>query len=499
MIAATQRLLVVDDERDVITGFRRVFEKDEIAIDAAHSGEEALALIDQTPPDVVLMDLRMPGLDGLATLKRLQSIQPRPLVILMTAFSTSATVIEAMKHGAYDYIVKPFSVEKLREVVFGALKVAHDTRNVVHYEPALQEEQLGDAIIGKSEPMQAVFKTVGQVAVSSATVLVTGESGTGKELVARAIYSHSERSRKPFVPVNCAAIPETLLESELFGHERGAFTNATARRVGKFEMAHQGTLFLDEIGDMSVATQTKILRVLQSGEFERIGGTETVRVDVRIIAATNRDLEAMMRDGTFRSDLYYRLNVVRVELPPLRKRREDVPLLIEHFLRRFHRDREKHLQISNAAMEKLTAHTWPGNVRELENTIRNAILTAKSETLLAADIRLREQPGPTPEPPAPTTPPKPEPDPKPVIEDPEFEDIDGMIEPIFESLVAARSRGVRYSTFDVVERALLVHALNQTSGNQLRAAQLLGITRSTLRKRIARYELQLYTRVRRSL
>lgn len=501
-----QYILVVDDEKDVITGFRRVFEKDNLEIGAAYSGTEALEIVRQRSPDLVVMDLRMPGLDGLQTLKRMRSIDSKLLVIMMTAFSTSANVIEAMKSGAYDYLVKPFSVDKLREIVLEALKVAHDTRTVVNYEPRLAEEEVGDMIIGKSEPMQRVYKTIGQVASSNATVLITGESGTGKELVARAIYSHSERGTKPFVAVNCAAIPESLLESELFGHERGAFTSATQRRIGKFELANDGSLFLDEIGDMSLATQTKILRVLQSGEFERIGGTETVKTNVRIIAATNRNLEAMMDEDKFRPDLYYRLNVVRIQMPPLRERKPDIPILIEYFLRQALKERgNKQLNISAAAMEKMVEYNWPGNVRELGNTIRNAVLTAKSDTILVSDIRLAEEgsdarraaPAITTSPAVDTSPPRPADGAKTVVEDFRFQDIEEMVEPLFDALIDARDRGHKFSTFDVMERALLIHALNRTQGNQLRAAKMLGITRSTLRKRIARYGIQLDTRVRR--
>jgi DNA-binding NtrC family response regulator len=502
-----QRILVVDDEKDVITGFRRVFQNDEIEIDAAYSGEAALLAVKQQRPDLVVMDLRMPGMDGLQTLKKMNVLDSKMLIILMTAFSTSATVIEAMKYGAYDYLVKPFSVEKLREVILEALKVAYDTQTVVNYEPRLGDDEAGEMIIGKSDPMQDVYKMIGQVASSNATVLITGESGTGKELVARAVFSHSERSGKPFIAVNCAAIPEALLESELFGHERGAFTNATNRRIGKFELANDGTLFLDEIGDMSLVTQTKILRVLQSGEFERIGGTETVKVDVRILAATNRNLETMMNEGKFRPDLFYRLNVVRVEMPALKSRREDIPILAEYFLRRCLSDRKnKELNISTAAMEKMTGHSWPGNVRELENTIRNAVLTTKSDTILSGEIRLKEEGSgkhsftdPPIKSPQKNIPLFSRDDPKQqaTAEDARFKDIEVMIEPLFETLVKARERGHNFSTFDVIERGMLIHALNSTRGNQLQAAKLLGITRSTLRKRITRYGIQLDTKVKR--
>ncbi len=502
-----QRILVVDDERDVVVGFRRVFEKDGLRIDAAYSGHEALQAIRTSRPDVVVIDLRMPGLDGLQTLKRIQATDPKILVVLMTAYSTSATVIEAMKHGAFDYLVKPFSVDKLREVVHEALKAARDVRAVADRTPRLAEEEHGDAIIGKSEAMRQVYKSIGQVAASNSPILIAGESGTGKELVARAVHGHGERAGRPFVTVNCAAIPEALLESELFGHERGAFTSSTARRTGKFELAQGGTLFIDEVGDMPLGTQMKVLRVLQSGEFERLGGTGTLRVDVRVIAATDRPLEPLLRSGEFRLDLYYRLNVVRVSLPALRERREDIPLLVEHFLRR-QAGAEKERRVSTSAIEKLSQYHWPGNVRELENTIRNAALTAKGETILSTDIRLQDELPPNVRPgrgmgaavqsfaheppPAPTRPGPP------AVEDRRFEDIEQLVEPIFETIVAARERGRRFSAFDVVERALLIHALNHTSGNQLRAAGLLGITRSTLRKRIARYGIRIATGVRRT-
>ncbi len=511
-MTAKQRLLVVDDERDVVTGFRRVFEREGLVLDAAYSGQEALASVRANRPDVVVLDLRMPGLDGLQTLKHIQAEDPRTLVILMTAYSSSATVIEAMKHGAYDYLVKPFSVEKLREVVHEALRVARDVRTAESYEPRLGEEEHRDTIIGKSELMRQVYKTAGQVAASNTPVLICGENGTGKEVVARAIHGHGGRAGKPFVVVNCAAIPESLLESELFGHERGAFSATTAHRTGKFELASGGTLFLDEVGDLTLATQTRLLRVLQSGEFERLGGTETVRVDVRVIAASNRPLEPMLRNSSFRQDLYYRLNVVRIDLPPLRQRREDIPLLIEHFLRGLTPPGTgKERRISSAAIEKLSRYHWPGNVRELENTIRNAALTARGETILSTDIRLKEEAAPHVRPVELEMPaPEPTGDMQTIARKPEappstarpaegrFEDVEQLVAPIFETLVAARERGDRFSAFDVVERALLVEALDRTGGNQLRAAGLLGITRSTLRKRIARYGIRIAAAIRRA-
>src|SRR3954469_891930 len=287
----TDKLLLVDDEADVQYSFRRIFDSPDMDLATASSGEEALKTIPRIKPDLVLMDVRMGGISGLETLRRIRQIDAKLPVIMMTAYGTTQTAIEAMKLGAYDYLLKPFDVPKLKEIVFGALKASRDMKRVVSYEPLLESEDYDIGVVGRSEPMQQVFKLVGQLAGSDATALITGESGTGKELVARAIYHHGNRSQQAFLAVNCAAIPEQLLESELFGHERGSFTGATLQRIGKFEQCNKGTIFLDEIGDMTPTTQTKILRVLQSGTFERVGGNQPIKVDVRIIAATNKPLE----------------------------------------------------------------------------------------------------------------------------------------------------------------------------------------------------------------
>ncbi|MDK2971158.1 MAG: hypothetical protein PWP23_913 [Candidatus Sumerlaeota bacterium] len=515
-----QTILVVDDEPDFITGFRRVLARDDLEILSAQSGEEALALVRQRRPDVIFMDLRMPGLDGLATLKRLREMDSRLIIILMTAYTTTSTIIEAMKHGAFEFVAKPFSGTKLREIAAEALKVANDMRTVVSYHPSANESESTEQIIGSSDAMQSVYKAIGQVAASNATILITGESGTGKELVARAIYHHSDRSTKPFIAVNCAAIHDNLLESELFGHEKGAFTGAAARKLGKFEVARNGTIFLDEIGDMALSTQTKILRVLQDGSFQRVGGTETLQADIRVIAATNRDLPRMIKEGTFRSDLYYRLNVVHIEMPPLSQRAEDIPLLVDYFLRRLQRETRRQCpSVSSAAMKVLQAYPWPGNVRELENVIRNLVLTVKSDTVLPSDLRLRGELAETAPPrgefsaAAPSTQAFASRTPETSNDDADliggdaaldncvfdsgvFRDIETAVEPLFDQLVDARDRGHKFSAFDVMERAMILHALNKVKGNQVQAARLLGITRSTLRKRIARYGLKIDTRVR---
>src|SRR6188474_367394 len=328
------KLLLIDDEADVQYSFKRIFDSPEIELTTASSGEEGLKLIPKLKPDLVLMDLRMGGISGMETLRRIRQMDTKLLVILMTAYGTTQTAIEAMKLGAYDYLLKPFDVPKLKEIVFNALKAARDMKRVVSYQPLLQSEDYELGVVGRSEPMQKVFKLIGQLASSDATALITGESGTGKELVARAIYHHSSRAHQAFLAINCAAIPENLLESELFGHEKGAFTGATNQRIGKFEQCNRGTVFLDEIGDMALTTQTKILRVIQSGTFERVGGNQSIKVDVRIIAATNKPLEEAVANKQFREDLFYRLNVVRIHLPPLRERRDDVRLLVNYFLRK---------------------------------------------------------------------------------------------------------------------------------------------------------------------
>src|SRR6266496_4572311 len=288
------KLLLIDDEADVQYSFQRIFDSPEIELTTASSGEEGLKLIPKLKPDLVVMDVRMGGMNGLETLRRIRETSAKLPVIMMTAYGTTQMAIEAMKLGAYDYLLKPFDVPKIKEIVANALKAARDMKQVVSYQPLLESEDYELGIVGRSEPMQQVFKLIGQLAASDATALITGESGTGKELVARAIYHHSNRSQQPFLAVNCAAIPEQLLESELFGHERGAFTGATLQRIGKFEQCNRGTLFLDEIGDMTPLTQAKILRVLQEQSFERVGGNETIQTNVRVIAATNRDLEQLV-------------------------------------------------------------------------------------------------------------------------------------------------------------------------------------------------------------
>ncbi len=478
------KLLLIDDERDMHYSFRRIFDSPDLELIPAASGEEGLRLIAERRPDLVLLDIRLGGINGLETLRRIRHLDARLPVILMTAYGTTQTAIEAMKLGAYDYLLKPFDVPRLKHIVGEALRAARAMRQIVSYQPLLEQEDYELGIIGRSPAMQEVFKLIGQLAASDATALITGESGTGKELVARAIYHHSRRSRQPFLAVNCAAIPEQLLESELFGHEKGAFTGATHQRIGRFEQCHGGTIFLDEIGDMSPATQTKILRVLQEGTFERVGGNATVRVDVRVIAATNQDLERAVAEKRFREDLFYRLNVVRVRLPPLRERPGDIPLLADYFLRRGAQKFGRPPGLLSAeALALLERHSWPGNVRELENALQHALVVAKGETILPADL-----PASVRAPLSAAAPEQTEVSP-PAISRASAGD-DSEVTDLATRLFAwARSHPQR-KVIEAVERALVVQALKETRGNQVRAAQLLGMTRATLRKRIERFGIR---------
>jgi two-component system nitrogen regulation response regulator GlnG len=476
------KLLLIDDEADVQYSFRRTFDSTDIELTTATSGEEGLRIIPKLKPDLVLMDIRMGGMNGLETLRRLRQIDARLPVIMMTAYGTTQTAIEAMKLGAYDYLLKPFDVPKLKQIVFDALKAAHAMKQVVSYQPLLESEDYDLGIVGRCEQMQNVFKLIGQLSASDATALITGESGTGKELVARAIYSHSQRANQPFLAINCAAIPENLLESELFGHERGAFTGATSQRIGKFEQCNRGTIFLDEIGDMTPATQTKILRVLQSGTFERVGGNQLIQVDVRVIAATNKPLEAAVASRQFREDLFYRLNVVRIAMPPLRERREDVRLLVNYFLKKFAQEQKQSPKsISEAALAALEAHHWPGNVRELENVIRRALVVTKGEAILPGDLPpelTSPRTGGAEAPPAGG----------PSVLPAQVGEAD--VASLAGALFAHARRDARLKVIPAVERELIIQALLETKGNQVQAARLLGITRATLRKRVEKFAIK---------
>lgn len=382
------RLLIIDDEKDVHYSFSRLFEKYPYTILSANNVESGLHLARTENPDLILLDIRIGQSSGLELLKQIRRYNPNQTIIVITAYGTSDTAIEAMKQGAYDYLLKPFDIPHLKELVNRAITAATQKKSTPTPPPQALPQNLNNTIIGSSPKMQQVYKLIGQVAPTQATVLVLGESGTGKELVAQAIHNNSPRVNKPFLAINCAAIPENLLESELFGHERGSFTGAMNQRIGKFEQAHGGTLFLDEIGEMPLAIQAKILRVLQEGEINRVGSNTTIRVDVRLIAATNRDLHAQVLSRQFREDLYYRLNVLTIHLPPLRERKNDIPLLAQHLLQRLRiKNQSPHTaQLSEEALTCLTAYHWPGNVRELENCLQRALVLSHSHTILATHL-----------------------------------------------------------------------------------------------------------------
>jgi len=383
---AVKRILIVDDEIGTRESLKMIL-KNDYEVFLAKNAEEAFLQIKEHSPDLILLDIILPDLDGLRVLEKIKQGEPDAIVIMITATRTVRTAVEAMKLGAQDYVTKPFDIDELRLIVTRALS----TKALKEENQRLWEEidkSFGfENIIGKSKGMKEIFKVVRQIADSRSTVLIMGESGTGKELIARAIHYHSNRKNYPFVTINCAAIPETLIESELFGHERGAFTNAIEKKLGRFEVANQGTLFLDEIGELSLTTQAKILRFLEEKEFNRVGGSKTIKVDVRLITATNKDLSQLLRSGGFREDLYYRINVVPIVIPPLRDRKEDIPLLLDHFLKKFNNENNKNVKgISKEAFELMMNYEWPGNVRELENLVERLIALTSNEYLQADEV-----------------------------------------------------------------------------------------------------------------
>ncbi|HZU36775.1 MAG TPA: sigma-54 dependent transcriptional regulator [Gemmataceae bacterium] len=459
-------LLVVDDEPAILLAFRRAFRDAALDLITAGTATEGLALARERRPDVIVLDVHLPDGNGLDLYRQLRELDARCPVIFVTGKTTTDTAIEAMKLGAYDYLFKPVELPQLRQVIDRALTVSR-MMNVpavlAEIEPA---DDRADAIVGRSPAMQEVYKAVGRVAGQDVPVLITGESGTGKELVARAIYQHSRRAAAPFLAINCAAIPETLLESELFGHEKGAFTGADRQRVGKFEQCSGGTLFLDEVADMSPLTQSKMLRVLQEQRFERLGGNVGIRTDVRVLAATNQDLEALVAQGRFRQDLYYRLSVFTIHLPPLRERGSDLPLLVQHCLRLIHRDLGKEVEgIAPEALAILQRYPWPGNVRELQSVLKQAVLQATGPVLLPQFLPayLEKSERGT-----------------------ETDRADGrfMLEQFIEAHLTAGSEALYAQTLRQVERILLSQVLRHTGGNQLQAARILGITRGSLRNKI---------------
>lgn len=463
------KILLIEDDPGISDTLQRVLagEGHEVAVEKR--GDDGLARAARDSFNLVITDLRLPGLTGLDLIRQLRDAQPRLPIILTTAFGTADTAIEATKLGAFDYLLKPFDMPQLLDLIQKAAR-----SNRLMCEPVALGEAGGvrDALIGQSRAMQAIYKEVGRVASKPVSVLIRGETGTGKELIARAIYQHSDRARGPFIAVNCAAIPETLLESELFGHERGAFTGAQAQRIGRFEQAAGGTIFLDEVGDMSPGTQVKLVRVLQEKSLQRLGGKETIAVDARVIAATHRNLEEAIRQKEFREDLYYRLNVVVLTLPPLRERREDIPDLIRYFL-------QKHgpplgnvaPSILPGAIELLQNQPWPGNVRELENAMRKALLSAQNYTIDIDHVRssLSQNSG---------------------LE--RFSD--RTLAQYVDELLAAARRGelsdAHARVIESAERELFSRAIEQAEGNQAKAARWLGVTRVTMKAKLVQFGLR---------
>lgn len=472
-----KRILIVDDDPILAGSLRRALARLEFSAETCEKAGAAMVRIQDGDADLVLLDNQLPDMTGLNLLSKLKSSNIKLPVILMTAYGTEDTAIEAMKEGAYDYLTKPFDLKELESIIRRGL----ETYRLMSQElppPCVNDntEASPPRMIGSSRKMQEICKVIGQIAETDLGVLIRGESGTGKELVAQSIYQHSRRKDRYFLAVNCAAIPETLLESELFGYERGAFTGAAKRRIGKFEQCDKGTIFLDEIGDMPLATQAKILRVLQYGEIERVGGTEKVKVDVRTIAATNKPLEEYIEKGIFREDLYYRLEAVTINVPPLRERMEDLAQITDYLYRLYRRQLKSQVRmIHPSALAKLQSYHWPGNVRELSNTIQRALALAKGEVLMAEHIVFggAQAAGGTK-----------------VNSTEWWSVVETQLAPIVHEAVNASLEGLYDQVMNPIEKILLSGVLKQSGWNQVQAAKVLGLSRTTLREKIKRYGLQ---------
>ncbi|MDA3902910.1 MAG: nitrogen regulation protein NR(I) [Desulfuromusa sp.] len=472
---AIQRILVADDDESIRWVLSKALKKQGLNVDLAENGSQARNLARKRRYDLAILDIKMPGVHGLDLLKQFRADYPDTLIIIMTAEATMEHAVSAMKNGAYDYLTKPFDLTALDAIILKAEKAAELSGRIDHLKEELQEHySFGRSIIGNSQPMQEIYKILGRVAGSDVTILVTGESGTGKELIARAIHINSQRLGSPFIALNCAAIPRELLETELFGHERGAFTGATERKTGKFEQADGGTLFLDEIGDMPLELQAKLLRVLQEKEITRTGGNQTLRVDVRIVAASNQNLASLVKEKRFREDLYYRLNVVPIKLPSLRERRDDIPVLTNFFLQKSKQDLDIEDKECNAeTLDLFRSHGWPGNVRELENVIKRAALLSPNQVLTPADfpellgVEIIQRQG---------------------------DSLESLVAQKLENSLARINLQEMNNLYEMVlhqvERPLINIVLKKTRGNQIKTAEILGINRNTLRKKIKTLEIE---------
>ena len=446
-------ILVVDDEEIVRESLCSWLKEDGYQAESVEDGFKALDIIKKKPWNVLFVDLKMPGMDGLEVMRRAKALQPEVPIVIITAYATVNTAVEAMKEGAYDYLVKPFNPEEISLIIRRLIEKQALLKENIFLRKELKKQFYFQDLISKSRKMQDIFELARTVAKSTSTILILGESGTGKELLARAIHLESLRADTPFVSVSCAALTETLLESELFGHEKGAFTHAISQKKGKFEMAHGGTIFLDEIGDIGAKLQLDLLRILQEKEFSRVGGNEVIKVDVRIIAATNRDLKKAIEEGKFREDLYYRLNVISILIPPLRERKEDIPLLVDHFIEKFNIEMEKKIKgISPEALNSIMAYIWPGNVRELENTIERAMVITKGTMINVADL--------------------------------------GLPSRAEENSLTCAAPPSGDKSMKAVEKDHMAKILKENDWNIQRSAEILGIDRVTLYNKIRKYELK---------
>lgn len=473
-----EKILLIDDDEGLVHFLTRFFQRKRYAVTSCLSGQTALDAIAKESFDLILLDYKMPDLNGLDALTQIRKVEAKTPVILMTAYGTTELAIEAMKRGAYDYLVKPFEHKDLSRIVGEALETNRQMKEIVRFPaepsalPPIQDRRSVD-IIGNSKKMQEIYKLIGQIAEKDVSVLITGESGTGKELVARAIYHHSQRKQAPFIAINCAAIPEYLFESELFGHERGAFTGAERTYIGKIERCDNGTLFLDEIGEMPLALQAKLLRTLQNGEIERIGGNQTINVNVRILAATNKDIETEVEAGRFRKDLYWRLKVIAIPIPPLRQRAEDIPALVDYFLSRFGMEYGRPACVmSDAAIQKMASYSWPGNVRELENCVRRAVLLSAGDVIAEDSLMISD--------------PQEEQLNQQLSHDQLFDILKQKIETIIPDILRLAKRDTHANIVEMVEDTLVWAALRECGNNQVQAAKMLGISRNTLRQRLKR-------------
>ncbi|QDU80030.1 Nitrogen assimilation regulatory protein [Polystyrenella longa] len=482
------KLIVVDDDRTIREMVSRSLEKIDVEVKTAESSEELLSIIGDYKPDVVLLDIMLPGSSGLEVFKQIRQVDRRLPVVFITSSSDSEMAIEAMQLGAFDYLAKPLDLPKLNVLVEKAIETQRLMNTPIALPLGDNKPKSGDQFVGRSPRMLDVFKSIGRVASENVNVLIRGESGTGKELVARAIYQHSPRSNECFMAVNCAALSDTLLESELFGHEKGSFTGAERQRIGRFEQCNGGTIFLDEVGDMSQLTQGKVLRLLQEQKFERVGGNKTINTDVRIIAATNRNLESMVKEGSFRQDLFYRLNGMTINLPPLRARDGDISMLVEHYLlKACHEMGRTDLEgVSSEALKLFNNYKWPGNVRELQSVIRHSLLNCTSPVIVPSCLppelfheSVDEETG------SPTE--------NGYSASSESSDTSAPIEANLNNFINTRlgagSTDLYSETVEMMEKYLFTRVLKETGGNQTRAAEILGITRGKIRDRIAQFNI----------